>query len=123
MSGNEPKLYDKNGDLVENHWLNDLITQPNAVQSWSDVVYSMSVQDALYSNVVAYCPKRSFDIRNLMVVLPNNKIRINLSGKKLKQMDKENLIDSFKFTYDDGETETITWAAINYVQYLNIDRD
>ncbi len=115
MSGNEPKLYDKNGDLVENHWLNDLITQPNAVQSWSDIVYSMSVQDALYSNVVAYCPKRSFDIRNLMVVLPNNKIRINLSGKKLKQMDKENLIDSFKFTYDDGETETITWEEAIYL--------
>jgi hypothetical protein len=115
MSGNEPKLYDAKGDLVENHWLNDLITQPNAVQSWSDIVYSMSVQDALYSNVVAYAPKRSFDIRNLMVVLPNNKIRINLSGKKLKQMDKENLIDSFLFTYDDGATELITWEEAVYL--------
>jgi phage portal protein BeeE len=115
MSANVPKLYDKQKNLVENHWLNDLIKQPNAVQSWSDVVYSMSVQDALYSNVVAYCPKRSFDIRNLMVVLPNNKLKINLSGKKLKQMDKENLIDSFVFTYDDGTRETIDWIEAIYL--------
>lgn len=115
MSSNVPKLYDKDGNLIENHWLNDLINQPNAVQSWSDIVYSMSVQDALYSNVVAYCPKRSFDIRNLMVVLPNNKLKINLSGKKLKQMDKENLIDSFVFTYDDGSKEKIDWIEAIYL--------
>jgi hypothetical protein len=107
MATNVPILHDKDGNVVENHWLNDLIKKPNAVQSWSDVVYSMSVQDALYSNVVGYCPLRSFGIRNLIITLPNNKIQINLSGKKLKQMDRENLIDSFIFTYDDGSTEKI----------------
>lgn len=107
MSTNKPILHDKDGNVVENHWVNDLIKKPNAVQSWSDVVYSMSVQDALYSNVVGYCPLRSFGIRNLIITLPNNKIQINLSGKKLKQMDRENLIDSFVFTYDDGSTEKI----------------
>jgi hypothetical protein len=107
MSTNVPILFDKQGNVVENHWVNDLINKPNAVQSWSDVVYSMSVQDALYSNVVGYCPLRSFGIRNLIIALPNNKIQINLSGKKLKQMDRENLIDSFTFTYDDGTTEKI----------------
>jgi hypothetical protein len=107
MSTNVPILFDKQGNVVENHWVNDLINKPNAVQSWADVVYSMSVQDALYSNVVGYCPLRSFGIRNLIIALPNNKIQINLSGKKLKQMDRENLIDSFTFTYDDGTTEKI----------------
>ena len=107
MAANMPILYDKNGNLVENHWINDLINKPNGVQSWSDVVYSMSVQDALYSNVVAYCPLRSFGQRNLIIALPNNKIRINLSGKKLKQMEMNDLITSFVFTYDDGSKETI----------------
>jgi hypothetical protein len=107
MAANMPMLYDKNGNLVENHWINDLINKPNGVQSWSDVVYSMSVQDALYSNVVAYCPLRSFGVRNLIIALPNNKIRINLSGKKLKQMEMNDLISSFVFTYDDGSKETI----------------
>jgi hypothetical protein len=67
----------------------------------------MSVQDALYSNVVAYCPLRSFGQRNLIITLPNNKIQINLSGKKLKQMEMNDLITSFVFTYDDGSKETI----------------
>ena len=107
MSSNVPTLFDKDGNLVTNHWINDLINKPNGVQSWSDVVYSMSVQDALYSNVVAYCPLRSFGQRNLIITLPNNKIKINLSGKKLKQMEMNDLITSFVFTYDDGSKETI----------------
>lgn len=115
MASNEPKLYDAKGNLVESHWLLDLINTPNATQSWGDVVYSISVQDALYSNVVCYSPKRSFDIRNLFVPLPANNITINLSGKKLKQMDKENLIDSFIFTYDDGTKERIEWEDAIYL--------
>lgn len=115
MSANEPKLFDKNGDLVQNHWLLDLIRNPNATQSWSDVVYSMSVQDALYSNVVCYAPTRSFNIRNLLVTLPANKLQIILTGKKLKQMDKENLIEKFVFTYDDGSTEDIQWKDSVYL--------
>ena len=59
MASNVPCLYDMNGDKVESHWLLDLFKDPNAMQSWSDVVYSLSVQDALYSNAFAYCPKRS----------------------------------------------------------------
>ena len=114
MSSNVPKLYDSKGNLVENHWLLDLIEHPNAVQSWSDVVYSISVQDGLYSNVVCYSPQRSFGIRNLFVPLPANNLTINLSGKKLKQMEKENLIDSFVFTYDDGSKEEFEWSEAIY---------
>lgn len=115
MSANIPKLYDSKGELIENHWLNDLIRTPNATQSWSDVVYSLGVQDALYSNCVMYSPQRSFGVRNLIVPLPANNIEIMLSGRKLKQMDKENLIDYFKFTYDSGATERIDWEDALYL--------
>ncbi len=115
MSSNHPCLYDMNGDKVENHWVMDLIKNPNATQSWSDVVYSLSVQDALYSNSFAYCPKRSFDIRNLMVPLPANKVKINLSGKKLEAMDTEDLITNFKFYYDDDTIQTIDWFDMVYL--------
>lgn len=115
MASNEPKLYDKKGEQIESHWLLDLINTPNATQSWSDVVYSLSVQDALYSNVVAYAPIRSFNIRNMIVPLPANKVEIRLSGKKLKQMDIENLIDGFVFVYDDGSKEYIEWKDALYL--------
>ena len=115
MSSNVPCLYDMNGDKVESHWLLDLFKDPNAMQSWSDVVYSLSVQDALYSNSFAYCPKRSFDIRNLIVPLPANKIEIQLSGKKLQAMDSEDMITRFKFEYDDDSKEIIDWSDMLYL--------
>ena len=115
MASNHPCLYDMNGDKVESHWLMDLFKDPNAMQSWSDVVYSLSVQDALYSNAFAYCPKRSFDIRNLMVPLPANKIEIQLSGKKLQAMDSEDMITRFVFQYDDDSKERIDWTDMIYL--------
>ena len=115
MASNHPCLYDMNGDKVESHWLIDLFKDPNAMQSWSDVVYSLSVQDALYSNAFAYCPKRSFDIRNLMVPLPASKIEIQLSGKKLQAMDSEDMITRFVFQYDDDSKERIDWTDMIYL--------
>lgn len=115
MASNIPCLYDMNGDKVESHWLLDLFKDPNAMQSWSDVIYSLSVQDALYSNAFAYCPKRSFDIRNLIVPLPANKIEIQLSGKKLQAMDSEDMITRFKFDYDDDSKENIDWMDMLYL--------
>lgn len=115
MSSNVPCLVDADGNEVTNHWFNDVLKKPNPVQSWSDLVYSLSVQDALYSNSFIYAPKRSFDIRNLFVPLPSNKIQINLSGKKLKQMEQEGLIDSFVFQYDDKNTEKIEFSDLIYL--------
>ena len=106
MSSNVPVLYNADGERVDSHWILDLIAKPNPNQSWEDVIYSLSVNDALYSSAFAYCPKRSFDIRNLMVPLPTDKVKIKLSGKKLKQMDQDGLIDGFIFQYAE-DTEKI----------------
>lgn len=113
MSSNVPILYDKNGERVENHWFLDLVKNPNPTQSWSDVVYSLSVNDALWSSAFAYCPKRSFDIRNLIMPLPSDKMKIKLSGKKLKQMEVDGLIDGFEFCYDD-DVEVFTFEDMLY---------
>jgi len=107
MASNKPVLLDADGNVVENHWFVDLAKQPNPIQSWSDVVYSFSVNDALYSNAFGYCPKRSFDIRNLLVPLPSNRIQLDTSGKTLKQMDEGGMINRYKFRYDDDKIETI----------------
>ena len=115
MSANKPCLYDKNGEKVENHWLMDMIHHPNAIQSWSDVVFSIGVQDALYSNVFCYSPKRTAGIRNLFVPLPADKVKIHLTGKKLKQMDAEDLVSKFTFKYDDDTTESIDWEDMVYL--------
>jgi len=115
MSSNIPKLYDKDGNEITEHWFLDMVKHPNATQSWSDVVYSLSVNDALYSNAFAYCPLRSMNVRNLFVPLPSNKIQIQTSGKTLKQMDLDGLVDSYKFLYDDGESEDLTVEDVIYL--------
>lgn len=114
MSSNRPILIDANGIEVENHWLLDLIQKPNATQSWGDVVFCLSVNDALYSNTFAYSPKRSFNIRNLILPLPSDKVKIKLSGKKLRQMDADGLIDGFAFCYDTDVEENLTFDEILY---------
>jgi hypothetical protein len=103
MSSNIPCLYDKDGRRVENHWLLDLIKKPNPTQSWSDVIYCLSVNDALWSSSFAYCPERSFQIRNLIVPLPSDKIKIQLTGRKLKQMESGGLIEYYEFCPGDDE--------------------
>ena len=115
MSSNVPILYDKDGNVVEQHWFLDMVKSPNPVQSWADVVYSLSVNDALYSNAFGYCPKRSFDIRNLFVPLPSNRIQIDTSGKMLKQMDEGGMITRFKFRYDDDQLEIVELEDMVYL--------
>jgi len=115
MSSNIPKLYNSNDEEITDHWFLDMVHRPNPVQSWSDVVYSLSVNDALYSNAFGYCPLRAFNQRNLFVPLPSNKIQIMTSGKTLKQMDIDGLINEYKFEYDDNKLETL---AIEDVIYL-----
>jgi hypothetical protein len=115
MSSNVPVLYDKEGNVITNHWLNDLIRKPNPMQSWGDVVYSLSVNDALYSNAFAYCPVRTLNVRNLMVTLPSGKIQIDLNGTTLKQMDVDGLISGFTFKYDAQKFEKLNIQDVIYL--------
>ena len=98
MSSGKPVLCDKEGNIIESHWMLDLINNPNPTQSWSDVIYSLAVNDGLFNNSFAYCPKRSFDIRNLIMPLPANQVKIVGTGKFLNQIDKK-LILRIKMIY------------------------
>ena len=115
MSNGKPVLCDKEGNIIESHWVLDLINNPNPMQSWSDVMYSLSVNDGLFNNSFAYCPVRSFDIRNLMLPLPSNKIKIVGTGKFLNQLDKEGLIKNYQFYYDNNKYETIELKDMIYM--------
>ena len=112
-----PKLINENGETIDNHkWVNDLISKPNPTQSWADVIYSLAVNDGLFNNSFAYCPQRSFDIRNLILPLPSNKIKIAGTGKLLDQIDVEGLIKNFEFWYDNQNYEII---EVKDMVYLN----
>lgn len=116
MSSAKPKLCDLDGNPIEKHWMLDLINQPNPTQSWSDVMYSLAVNDGLFNNSFAYCPKRSFDFRNLLLPLPSNKIKIVGTGKYLQQLQTDGLIKEFEFWYDAKKKECI---SVEDMIYLN----
>jgi hypothetical protein len=116
MAAGLPMVVDLEGNPYEqDHWVKALIDNPNPTQSWSDVIFTLSVNDALYSNSFAYAPKMSFDIVNLLVPLPSNKMIVNLSGKRLKQFDKEGLIDSYTFCYDDYQKDKLELDEVIYL--------
>jgi hypothetical protein len=115
MSSAIPILKDSEGNVIDKHWILDLIAKPNPTQSWADVIYCLSVNDALWSSAFAYCPVRSFDQRNLIVPLPSDRVKINLSGRKLKQMDVDGLIDNFTFSYDSEADEKIDLEDMIYL--------
>lgn len=116
MSSNIPKLINvETGEPVENHWLIDLIKKPNALQSWADCVYSISVNDALYSNAFAYSPKRSFGLRTIFMPLPSDKVTILTTGKKLNQIEKDGVIAGFEFEHG-TDKEPLKWDDVVYFQ-------
>jgi len=50
-----------------------------------------------------------------MVPLPASKVKIHTTGKRLKFMDADDLIDKFTFRYDDNTDETIPWLDMIYL--------
>ena len=114
MSTGVPCLYNEKHEKVENHWIYELINKPNPMQSWSDVIYCLSVNDALYANSFAFCPPRIANIRNLIVPIPSHKMQIKLSGKTLRQMDVEGMIDGYIFEYDTNKQEHFENTEILY---------
>jgi len=115
MASGVPVLYDLEGNIVEKHWVLDLIKNPNPIQSWADVIYSLSVNDALYSVSFAYAPKRSFNIVNLMVPLPSNRIKVFTTGTKIKQMDADGWIEKVQMCYSDDTKEDFTLDELVYL--------
>jgi phage portal protein BeeE len=111
-----PKLVNDKGDIIEKHWVLDLIKNPNPLQSWSDVIYSISVNDSLHSSSFVYAPKRIGEIVNLFVPLPSHKMQINTTGKSLKQMTKDGLIKSYTYNYDGQNKEDLSLEEVIIIQ-------
>jgi hypothetical protein len=112
ISSNIPSLIDLEGKPVEKHWCLDLLKNPNPTQCWSEVIYSMAINDALYSTSFLYAPKRSFGIVNYILPLASHCMQINTSGKTLKQFDKGGLIDSYTYNYNEDEPQKLDYNDV-----------
>jgi hypothetical protein len=117
LANGKPRLVkESDGSEVESHWVLDLIKNPNPMQSWQDVIYSISVNDSLYSTALCYAPKRSFGIVNLFVPLATHKVQINTSGRSLKQMEKGGLIKDYVYNFNEDNKELLTNDEVIIIQ-------
>jgi len=116
ISSGIPLLYNDKGEEVLDHWVLDLIKNPNPTQCWDEVIYSMAVNDALYSTSFLYAPKRSFGIVNLLLPLASHKMQINTSGRTLKQMDSGGLIDSYVYNYSEDAPQKLKFEEVIMLQ-------
>jgi hypothetical protein len=116
ISSGIPLLYNDKGEEVTEHWVLDLIKNPNPTQCWDEVIYSMAVNDALYSTSFLYAPKRSFGIVNLLLPLASHKMQINTSGRTLKQMDSGGLIDSYVYNYSEDAPQKLKFEEVIMLQ-------
>jgi hypothetical protein len=93
-----PKVVDKDGNAIDpnNHWIFDLIDRPNAMQSWGQMMYMVSINKAITNNALIYSPERSFNIHDMLLPIAFNNVDIIPTGKKLTQLDKEGFIKGFK---------------------------
>ena len=107
MANGIPYLEDQDGNIIENHWVLDLIKKPNPVQSWQDVIYSISVNDALFSAAFAYSPVLSFDQRRTIVPIPSYQVKIKPSGTLLQQISRDGLVSGYEWWYDNDKKENI----------------
>ena len=107
MSGNKPILRKRNGEIVEKHWLIDLINTPSAIDSWKDIVMKMGIQNDLYSTCFVYSPKFIAGIRKSFVPLNPDSVIVYTNGKKLDQLTIDGLVEKFEFKYDNGEAQPI----------------
>jgi hypothetical protein len=107
MANGIPYLEDAEGNIIENHWVLDLIKKPNPVQSWQDVIYSLSVNDALFSAAFAYSPELSFQQHRTIVPLPSYQIKIKPSGTLLEQISRDGLVSGYEWWYDNDKKENI----------------
>lgn len=107
MANGIPYLEDADGNIVENHWVLDLIKKPNPVQSWQDIIYSLSVNDALFSAAFAYSPVLSFNQRRTIVPIPSFQVKIKPSGTLLSQVSRDGLVSGYEWWYDNDRKENI----------------
>lgn len=116
ISSGIPQLYNDKDEIVEKHWVLDLIKNPNPTQCWDEVIYSLAVNDALYSTAFLYAPKRSFGIVNLLLPLASHRMQINTSGRTLKQLDKGGLIDSYTYNYSEDSPQKLDFDEVIMLQ-------
>lgn len=87
----------KTGEPIENHELLQLLEKPNPLMNRNEWLISISVNHDVYGNCYIYknTPSRLSKYPKTLVNLPNEDIKIELSGVKYKQTELSDIIKEY----------------------------
>ena len=87
----------KTGEIIENHELLKLLEKPNPLMNRNEWLISISVNHDVYGNCYIYknTPSRLSKYPKTLVNLPNEDIKIELSGVKYKQTELSDIIKEY----------------------------
>lgn len=111
------ELQDKADKVIEQHWINTLLANPNDRHSLNKFIYAWATNKLLYGDVFVYCNKTLGSKREVkeMYVAPGDRVAIDTGGWR-------NPFNGIKIT-DSGDGETIPKGEVWQSWYWNPDSD
>jgi len=97
----------KTNEPIENHPIIKLLENPTPLMNRNEWLIAVSVLHDIYGNVYIYKnqPSRLSEAPNTLSILPNDDIKLKLSGVKYKQLNEEEIIKKYILSTNNEEFE------------------
>jgi HK97 family phage portal protein len=97
----------KTGKVIENHELLKLLEKPNPLMNRNEWLISIAVNHWVYGNCYIY--KNQYSALSVtpttLMILPNEDLKLKVSGKKFKQIDKDGIILGYELSQNGEKFE------------------
>lgn len=90
----------KNGDIIENSKIVDLLYNPNPLQSGKDFIFNLVVNEDVFGNAFVY-KNQVMGTAKALFVLPSKGMEVLLTGKIFNQVKIEDIIKGYKLKLND----------------------
>jgi HK97 family phage portal protein len=110
----------KTGKVIENHELLKLLEKPNPLMNRNEWLISIAVNHWVYGNCYIY--KNQYSALSVapttLMILPNEDLKLKVSGKKFKQIDKDGIILGYELSQN---RETFKPKEIIHLKNYSVD--
>lgn len=95
----------KTGEVIENHELLKLLEKPNPLMNRNEWLISIAVNHWVYGNCYIFKNQYSelSDAPSSLMLLPNSDLKIKVSGKKWRQIEKDGIILGYELQNTNDE--------------------
>jgi len=110
----------KTNDPIENHELLKLLEKPNPLMNRNEWLITIAVNHWIYGNCYIY--KNQYSALSVapttLMILPNEDLKLKVSGKKFKQIDKDGIILGYELSQN---RETFEPNEVIHLKNYSVD--